>query len=507
MKNPVIIYLNRIIGKILILILLLLCAALSPAAAAAENNGDLLSERTSADTPSNTLPVSLREALLTALENNPTVTIQRLQPEIAGAYAGERRADYDPNLVAAASQKQEKTQLTSERSQQYDVSLSQALPTGTVVSAGASMSGPVSGTSTDQFSGKIDLTVTQSLLQGFGTGVNLANLRKANLDVEISTEELRAVAEQVAANIEKAYWDLFLAAQEVEINEQSLELARQQLRESEERLKVGKLAALELAAVHAETSTRYEALIDARSRKEQARLQFIFLLNPDIENPWASSPLLVDEPFIPADSLDEVAGHVKLGLKFRPDLRQAQLNLEKGALDITLTRNGLLPQLDFFITLGRTTYAQSFREAAPDVNSPFYSVNGGINFALPVRNRKARAQYAQAKLSQQQKEISIDNMKRLVERDVRAAYAEVLRSKQQIEATRVTHQLQEKKWQAELEKFRVGKTTNYLVLQAQRDLTAGRIDQAGAIIIHLKALINLYLMEGTLLDRRGIKSL
>ena len=83
----------------------------------------------------------------------------------------------------------------------------------------------------------------------------------------------------------------------------------------------------------------------------------------------------------------------------------------------------------------------------------------------------------------------------------------MLRSQQQIEATRVTRELQERKLEAELEKFRVGKSTNFLVLQAQRDVTASHLNEARAQVLYLSALTNLYLMEGTLLDRRGMDTL
>ena len=95
-------------------------------------------------------------------------------------------------------------------------------------------------------------------------------------------------------------------------------------------------------------------------------------------------------------------------------------------------------------------------------------------------------------------------MERMVQRDVRSAYAEVLRTRQQIEATQVTRDLQEKNLQAELEKFRVGRSTNLLVLQVQRDFTASQLDVIRAAVNYLNALVNLYLMEGTLLERRGI---
>ncbi len=465
-----------------------------------------------------TFQISLMDAILTALERNPSVTIQRLQPKINKTVASEARAEFDPELTANATKSQtnmlrflgsrpDPFEMQMDRFQ-YDVGLSEKLPSGTTVSADASMSGSLSSIYSDQYTGSIGITVTQSLLRDFWIGANLATLRKANIDVEMSGLELKAVAELVIASVEQAYWDLYLAAEEIRIQKKSLELVQQQLDESVERVNVGKLAKLELAAVHAEVATRKEALIDAKSAFEQARLNFIFLLNKKIPNEWDTLPLLSDEPFVPTDTLDTILIHEQLGLKYRPDLLQARLDLKKNALDITMTKNGLLPQLDFFITMGRTTYSRAFlSDALPDVTSPYYTVEGGLSFAFPVINRQSRAQLKRARYSQEQLELALENMERLVQKDVRSAYLEVLRSRQQITATKVAHELQQQKLSAEQEKFRVGKSTNYLVLQAQRDLIASQIDEVRAIISHLNAIVNLHLVEGTLLDRRGIRSL
>jgi len=463
-----------------------------------------------------TLRIRLQEAVLLALERNPDMAIQRLDPGVTKSYADEERAVFDPILTASATRDKTKLQrflgsrpepfeMTTTR-MQYDIGLSETLPTGTSISADVALSGSISSIYTDQFSGNIGLTITQSLLQGFGIGVNLADLRKARLDMEISQEELKAVAEELVANVEKAYWNLYLKAEEISIQKKSHELANRQLQETLERVAVGKLPELELASVRAEVANRQELLIDAESEYEQARLAFLFLLNPEEESIWSVLPIPMDMPFIPADTLDALSIHEQLGMKYRPDLQQARLALQKGKLDIVRTKNGLLPRLDVFITVGKTSYANTFREALPDIQSPFYNMNMGATFNFPVLNRQSRAQLRRARYSKEQLELSLTNMERLVQWDIRSAYIEVLRVRQQIEATRVTRELQEQNLDAELEKFRVGKSTNLQVLQVQRDFTASQLDEIHAMVGYLNALIDLYLMEGSLLERRGINS-
>jgi len=499
-------------GRAVICFLLLL--AVSPVLAGNEmGNTPLNGETRTIDT----LRVSLQEAIFLGLKNNPTLSIQRRNPDIMSTFAREQLSAFDPLLIVTGIRNQasstrrlgaQRTPFTlDDKGFETGLQFNELFPTGTSIIANIGMTGSVSSLYADQYTGGMDVTITQSLLQGFGFGANLAGVRKARLDVEISKSELKAVAENLTAEIENGYWDLYLTGQEMQIQQQSLELAQKQLSESQERVAVGKLPRLELAAVEAEVAARRSALIDAQSQHEQSRLRFLYLLNPESNKFWETLPKPVDRPFLPNDSLEDIIVHEKVGLKYRPDLEQARFNLKKGDLEIARTKNGLLPRLDLFVTLGRTNYAETFAGAYPDFNSPFYQMSAGLSIALPVPNRQASAQLQRARFSREQQAQAVENMEKLVQWDVRSAYVEVLRSRQQIEATRVTRELQAKKLDAEQEKFRVGKSTNFLVLQAQRDYTASQLDEARSMVAYLNALVKLYVAEGTLLERRGIKTL
>lgn len=504
--------LKKIAGKLLLNFLILLLANYSWAAENEDKTDYLFKEIAGGETFS----ISLQNAILMALDNNPVLAIQRHEPEKALAAAEAERAEFDPELNVTTSTSKEKAQrflgpspnpfaLTTERPQQ-SIGISEILPTGTTLSASADIMGSISSLYTDQFTGNVNISMTQALLQGFGIGTNLASLRKAKIDVEISQAELKSVAENLVSDIEKAYWNLYLLKQEISIHSDSLALAERQLKESFERVAVGKLAEIELAAVHAEVAVRREALIDAHSRYEKARLGFLYILNPAGKDMWSMIPQTLDKPFVPEDNMDPITVHEQLGLKYRSDLQQARLSLKKGELDVQQTKNGLLPRLDFFLTFGKTTYAKSFSDAIPDPKSPYYDIAAGLTFTMPLFNRRAKSQYKRAQSSREQMELAVGNMERLVELDVRSAYVEAIKSKQLIEATRVSRELQQKNMEAEQEKFRVGKSTNFLVLKVQRDFTSSQLDEARAMVGYLNSLIDLYLMQGTLLNRRGIES-
>ena len=127
-----------------------------------------------------------------------------------------------------------------------------------------------------------------------------------------------------------------------------------------------------------------------------------------------------------------------------------------------------------------------------------------MNFEYPPANRAAKAADAAARLSRGQAEQAVGNLAQLVELDVRTAFIEILRTRAQVAATVASRTLQEEKVRVESEKFRIGKSTSLLVAEAQRDLLASQIAYVQAVAGYRKALVELYRLEGTLLQRRGL---
>ena len=181
-------------------------------------------------------------------------------------------------------------------------------------------------------------------------------------------------------------------------------------------------------------------------------------------------------------------------------------NWTEGEIEIVKTRNGLLPRLDLFITLGKTGYADSFGGSVEDLDGNGYDASAGLTGEWPLGNRRAKAEHRRALLGRDRAAEAVENLVRLAELDVRQAHLETQRLASRIDSTRASLLLQEEKLRAEEEKFRVGKSTSLAVAQVQRDLTQSRLDEARAVTDYLKALTELYRLDGSLLDRYGIRA-
>lgn len=467
-------------------------------------------------TPEGPIEVTIENAILLALENNRSLHVERFNPSIQHTFEDQERAVFDPEITGGLSGTRERSEtrsrttgkITEARTSETaaELGISQFFPTGTEVGVDLSTDRTWSDLYSDQHATRAGLSVTQALLRGVGLKANLASLRQARLDTLASQYELHGFAESLIARVEETYWDYTLAQRQIEIVTVSLELAEQQLRETEERVKIGTVAEIELAAAQAEIALRQVNLINARNVLATTRLRLLRLLNPPGPKLWDREIILRDRPVVPEVILDEVESHVDVALLMRPDLNQARLEVQRGDLEIVKTKNGLLPVLDLFITLGKTGYADSFGDSVSDIDGKGYDISGGISLAYPLRNREARASHRRAILDRTQAMEAVDNLAQLVQVDVRGAYIEIQRAKEQVTATTASRKLEEEKLRAETEKFRVGRSTTLLIAGAQRDLVISQIAEVRAVADYLKALVNLYLLEGSLLERRGISA-
>jgi outer membrane protein TolC len=460
------------------------------------------------------LKLSVEQAIMLSLQNNRDLRVSQINPVIAGTFEQIERGIFDPELFFEYEYSEERTIETSRSTEEvYRVEGSdnsavagvrQLLPTGTTIEGTVEQERADSNRTPEEYHSRIGLSITQSLLSGFGPAVNLASVRQAELETLASMYELRGFTEALLAETETAYWNYVLAKKEIEIFERSLEVAIGQRDEVELRIEVGILPEIEAAAARAEVARREQALIDARSLLEERRLRFLRLINPGNKGQLDYQILATSEPGIEPQPIMDLSDRLELAQQMRPDLNEAILRLEQNRLETIMTRNGLLPKLDLFVALGQTGYADNFSESFRALDENTYDFTVGVRLSHFIGNRTSGAYNLAALASRRQAEESVLNLKHIIRLDVMLAANEVERARQQILATKTTRILQEETSKAEKERFDVGASTALLVAQAQRDLLASRIAEVEAVVNYRIALIRLYQTEGSLLERRGV---
>jgi outer membrane protein len=439
--------------------------------------------------------------VLLALEYNGSLAVERLGSAITKTYVQEEKGAFDPVLTGDLGYSKGTGASGTAGSGNASASAKVTIP----LPSGTEVAGEVSLAAGADVSLGFSAELSQELLEGGRRAANLARVRQAEIDSFSSEYELRGFTEALVASVESAYWDEPSAELKVEIFGEGLRLAEQQLDEIGERVAVGTTPAIELIAARAEVALRREALLEAESIREKARLRLLSLLNLPGDGLYDTRLVTLDRPAKPAAGVDILDAHLASALGERADLKQAMLSLEKGELEVVKTKNGLHPRLELFISLGKTAYAGSFSGSSAETGEDL-TFDASLALSHPIGNRQDRARKDRAVLTVRQAETAIQNLRRLIELDVRSAYLDAGRTRDQIDMTAVSRSLQEEKLAAETEKFRVGRSTALLVAQSQRDLLDSKIAEEEALIGHMKSLISLYRLDGTLLRRRGIEA-
>ena len=124
------------------------------------------------------------------------------------------------------------------------------------------------------------------------------------------------------------------------------------------------------------------------------------------------------------------------------------------------------------------------------IRNNFPSWTFTLQLSYPLGTSTQDANLARARLQNQQTARQLDASRIRVATEVREVARTVTTNSKRVEATRASRALAEKRLEAEEKKFQAGMTTNFFVLQAQRDLNQARNNELQALIDYLKSVVN-----------------
>ncbi|MCK5687294.1 TolC family protein [bacterium] len=449
--------------------------------------------------------LTLKSTIFMALKNNISLKSRKLTPKKSRLNTIRETGKFD-SLVSANQGFSLSINDSDSNSISGDVSLKRLYESGSVFEVDYSSNRSWSSSSDESFQNSLGLTYVNPLRKGRGRDVNLASIRQSRITTRKQDYELRGYIENLVADVTAIYWDCVLAKRKINIFEESLKLAEEQLKETREKIEVGQLPPAEIAASEAEIALRKEGLINAKSNLEVSRIRLFSMINPGGSLTNAAKLKLQDKPSDSEVTLENISSSVSTALKNRPEVNATIMGIKHSELELVKTKNGLLPKLDFFISVGKSGYADSFSGSFKDLGSDDFDASFGFRFEEYKHKRAKIMTHKITKLDFKMAKLALDNLKQLTELDVHLARIEIKRTLEQIKATKATSKFQNEKLRKETEKYRVGRSTSFIVAQAQRDYLSSQISEFEALIDYNKSLSRYFLMEGSLLFRSGIKA-
>jgi outer membrane protein len=387
------------------------------------------------------------------------------------------------------------------------------------------------------------VTLRQHLLTGFGFGPNLRFIRIARNNREIADVAFRQQVISTVSQIQNIYWDLVSAFEAVKVQQRSVALAEKTVSDNQAQVDVGTMAPIEIVRAKSDLAARKQDLIIAQSSLQLQQLLIKNAIARNITNdllenaevePTDIMMVPPQEPVVPTQDL------ISDALSHRPELAQARIDLTNRQITKTSARNALLPTVDLFGSYGGSgiagsqnalcpitpgsgcgggggggggggtgtglppflgTYGDAF-DAAFGKDFPSYAV--GLNVTIPIRNRAAQADQTRSELELRQAQARLQQLENQVRIEVRNAQFNAQQDRARVEAAQAGRDLAQQTLEAEQQKFQVGASTNFLVLQSQRDLVQAESNLVTAMTAYEKSHVELDRVVGLTLSRNGI---
>jgi outer membrane protein TolC len=483
--------------------------------------------------------MTLREALALALDNSLAIAVTRYDPYIADNNVMSARGAFDPSLTGFV-QVEDRSDPASDfiRSiRGIDVFQNESRVASAAYNDPLKWGGSVTvelnatrstnnfrdpGTELDpRYDATVDVTYAQSLLRNFGYDVNTTGIRVARRNQDISRSQFRQVVINTIAGVEKAYWDLKFALEDLEVKRHSLLLSEETLSQNKIRVDVGTLAPIDVTTAEAEAASRRQDVLLAENALENSRDRLLLFLNQPKSSPmWVLPINPIDElPFDEGMRIDLPAA-IEEAFANRPDLEQTQKLIANDEDLVAQARDRMRWDLVGTARYGRA--GQVGRRLSPDAglsvaddgvfdafqetyDENFRHWNLSLNLVVPLGNKQAKAGYLNSRLVQQQRQEIFDSLELDAVIAVRNAARQVDNTVERVKAGRVNVRLQRERLAAENKRYENGMTTTFDLFQFQDDLTRAESQVILALVDHNKALADLGAAKGTLAASRGVQ--
>jgi HAE1 family hydrophobic/amphiphilic exporter-1 len=513
------------------------------------------------------LALTVFDAVKMALEQNREIEVERINVRQAEYDLFAARGATDISLGASTFYEHKTVPVGSvlaggpngsltTKTLNYDFSAQKLLPTGALWSAGLTNSradgNSVFASLNPQYNTALNIQIRQPILRNFSIDDARRRIRIASRALDLSDSQFRQKAIDIIARVQRSYWDLVFALRDVQIQRESVQLARTQLAQNKRMVNEGSLAPIELVSVEAELEKRSENVltaIETVTRAENALKQLV--LGDRESSVW-------NQPIVPKDAPDlravsyALSDAVASAFANRPELAQNNLKQEVNKVDVKYFDSQTKPQVDLIasytstglsgapvlagnpfasttiLVLDRVNVLSGLAGIPPVVVPPGSALPGfllggygqslsnlfsndfrtfrfGLSLSFPLKNRSAEGQLGRAVAEGRKIGAQRKTLEQTIEVEVRNAVQAVETARQRVETARASREAAAKQSESEQRRFQAGLSTTYFVLERQNNLSAAQGRELKAMTDYSKAVTELQRVMGTTLTSANVE--
>jgi outer membrane protein TolC len=293
------------------------------------------------------MELTLQDAIKNALGENLDIKFAEIDPEIRIAEVHENQGRFDPQLSFENTlrYKEEQTatalagaQINENRNYNSSLGARQQLRTGATYEINFYNDRNSTNSAfvrlDPHFASELIFDIEQPLFKNRGASIQEAQINIAKNTYKSSLLELNSEKSIVVTDVEKKYWDLYNAYDELDVAKLALRLAQTLYEVSKARIEAGVLAPVELLVSEAEIASRERDLIDAEKNIGDFDDQLKAAMN---YNRWDVQLIPVDRPRAFGESPD-LNKEIAEALEQRMDFKQALLSKDSQEISVNFAK-------------------------------------------------------------------------------------------------------------------------------------------------------------------------
>jgi HAE1 family hydrophobic/amphiphilic exporter-1 len=329
-------------------------------------------------------PMTLRDTLRLALENNKDIEVTRKNVRIAEFDFQAARGYYEPHFSGTSYYERAKTPSTSffgggpngsttqdnfVNSLQLDGYLSRQGTNYRVTANNSNVNtNNLFSTLNPLYTTNISFGLVQPLFRGRNFDAPRRAIEVAKKNLSLSDTQFRQKTIEIIASVQRAYWDLTFALRNLQIQRDAVRDAKDQLDHNKRLVKEGQLAPIDVIAAETQVANFELSVYDALDNVNRAENVLKGLISPNKNDAIWSVALVPVDPVdndAPATGLEEA---LAAALQNRPEIQQNDIAKDINKLDQKLYKDQSQPQVDLVASYSLNGTAGSLNSSA---NNPF----------------------------------------------------------------------------------------------------------------------------------------
>lgn len=302
------------------------------------------------------------------------------------------------------------------------------------------------------YNGSYGLNANWTVWNG-GKNTNTVKQQKlAEQQADLTTEE---TANSIQEKIAQLYIEILYSTEAIKVNQQTLEISRQNAKRGEDMVKVGKLAKADLAQLNAQVASDQYDVVNTQSQLANYKLQLKQLLEItgdtsfDVSIPETSDSQALSE--IPTVSEVFVAA-----LDTRPEIKNTKIGIQSSDLDIAIAKSGYLPSLSVTGSVGASTSSGSDLNWSRQMKN---NLNGsvGISVSVPILdNRSTKTAVNKAKYARENQSLELQNKQKNLYSTIEGFWLDANTNQQKFKSAIVSTESAQTSYELVSEQFRLG---------------------------------------------------